>query len=243
MLFALAARTAVGYASFLGFVALVLAAEIAFPRERTIDRSGRVRAILFFLIYIPVAVACGLLIRVPMPRLALFGGLSLLVAPFIWDFFYYWLHRAQHASPLLWRFHAVHHSARELGAGAGFHHLVEEPLRVIFVYAPLALLVTNMGSFGTLLALQGVYLHSTTRLHLGPFAWIVADNRVHRIHHSTDPAHANRNFGAFTLIWDRIFGTAYFPSNDEWPEIGVSDVLPPETLRAYVLGPFARRTA
>ena len=30
------------------------------------------------------------------------------------NFFYYWMHRAQHAVPLLWRFHRVHHSIAEL---------------------------------------------------------------------------------------------------------------------------------
>ncbi|MER8501687.1 sterol desaturase family protein [Mesorhizobium sp. M0195] len=32
------------------------------------------------------------------------------------DFFYYWIHRAQHAVPFLWRMHATHHSIRELTA-------------------------------------------------------------------------------------------------------------------------------
>ncbi|WP_352893005.1 sterol desaturase family protein [Mesorhizobium sp. M0984] len=32
------------------------------------------------------------------------------------DFFYYWMHRAQHAVPFLWRMHATHHSIRELTA-------------------------------------------------------------------------------------------------------------------------------
>jgi sterol desaturase/sphingolipid hydroxylase (fatty acid hydroxylase superfamily) len=239
VLIAFVARTVVGYGSFLGFVAIVLAAELRFPRERTITHDGRVRAILFFLLYIPVAVACGLFIRVPVPRLALLGGVGAFAAPFVWDFFYYWLHRAQHAIPFLWRFHAVHHSARELGAGAGFHHFAEEPLRILFVSAPLALFVNGMGWAAIILAAQGVYLHSTTRLHLGRFAWIVADNRVHRVHHSTEARHLNKNFGAFTLLWDRLFGTDYFP-HDEWPDIGLSDRREPRTFRAYVLAPFAR---
>src|SRR5947209_7784814 len=45
-----------------------------------------------------------------------FAGLTIfpLLAAFVFDFFYYWMHRLQHALPLLWREHSVHHSIREL---------------------------------------------------------------------------------------------------------------------------------
>jgi len=33
----------------------------------------------------------------------------------------------------------------------------------------------------------------------------------HQIHHSTDPAHFNRNLGSFLAIWDWMFGTLYMP--------------------------------
>ena len=37
-------------------------------------------------------------------------------AAFLGNFIYYWFHRAQHVVPVLWRFHKIHHSIRELSA-------------------------------------------------------------------------------------------------------------------------------
>ena len=54
---------------------------------------------------------------------------------------------------------------------------------------------------------QGNYLHSPIRLHLGVLGRYIVDNRVHRIHHSLEPAHFDKNFGMFTTLWDRLFGT------------------------------------
>ncbi len=37
---------------------------------------------------------------------------------------------------------------------------------------------------------------------------------IHRVHHSKDPALANKNYGSTFMIWDRLFGT-YHPGLDE----------------------------
>src|SRR5437667_5203769 len=41
-------------------------------------------------------------------------GLQLLEAMLVTDVTAYWMHRALHAIPLLWRFHRVHHSSEQL---------------------------------------------------------------------------------------------------------------------------------
>src|SRR5471030_1750940 len=53
-----------------------------------------------------------------------------LAASLIGNVFYYWLHRAQHAVPLLWRFHRVHHSITEMSAVSSYHHFRSEERRV-----------------------------------------------------------------------------------------------------------------
>ena len=88
---------------------------------------------------------------------------------------------------------------------------------------------------------QGNFLHSPTRLHLGPIVRrILADNRFHRIHHSTDPRHFDKNFGAGTSLWDQLFGTAYFPTADEWPDTGLSDQREAQSVSEYLWRPFGR---
>jgi sterol desaturase/sphingolipid hydroxylase (fatty acid hydroxylase superfamily) len=69
---------------------------------------------------------------------------------------------------------------------------------------------------------------------------IIADNRFHRIHHSVEPQHFGKNFGAGTSLWDQLFGTAYFPAADEWPATGLSDQREANTVSEYLWSPFKR---
>ncbi|MEM5373343.1 sterol desaturase family protein [Paraburkholderia azotifigens] len=161
------------------------------------------------------------------------------------DFFYYWMHRAQHAIPLLWRMHATHHSIRELTAWNCNHHVSEPVVYALFVALPLALIHFDSGFVPaiamTLISFQAHFSHSSTRLNLGPLRYIIGDGQFHRIHHSMDPHHRRRNYGFFTTIWDTAFRTAYWPERDEWPEVGLRNQSEPHTVRDYVMFPFDRR--
>jgi sterol desaturase/sphingolipid hydroxylase (fatty acid hydroxylase superfamily) len=59
------------------------------------------------------------------------------------------------------------------------------------------------------------------------------DNRFHRIHHSVEPKHFEKNFGIMFTVWDQLFRTAYFPRPDEWPKTGVAGIQPPRKLSDY----------
>ncbi|MEX3694105.1 sterol desaturase family protein [Paraburkholderia sp. BR14263] len=161
------------------------------------------------------------------------------------DFFYYWMHRAQHAIPLLWRLHATHHSIRELTAWNCNHHISEPLVYAVFVALPLALIHFNSGVVPaiamTLISFQAHLSHSSTRVNLGPLRYIIGDNQFHRIHHSMESHHRHRNYGFFTTIWDTVFRTAYWPDKEEWPEVGLRNQPEPHTVRDYVLFPFDQR--
>lgn len=221
--------------------ALILPLELALPRKgSTVSLVSRLRAAAFWLTWVPVTIATLLLARVIWGALGirplvdslapalLPHGVSLVVgaiaAAFVGDFFYYWCHRAQHR--FLWRFHAVHHSVRELSGMSAYHH-INDPLGTPIL--------------GLLLGWQGHYLHSVTRLNLGPLGRVIQDNRFHRIHHSIRPEHFDKNFGVFTTLWDWLFGTAHFPAADEWSDTGVADAPEPTTIADYYFAPFRSR--
>jgi sterol desaturase/sphingolipid hydroxylase (fatty acid hydroxylase superfamily) len=44
-------------------------------------------------------------------------------------------------------------------------------------------------------------------------------------------------------LWDHLFGTAYVPREDEWPDTGVENFPEPATVSQYLLAPFAWRKA
>ncbi len=43
----------------------------------------------------------------------------------------------------------------------------------------------------------------------------------HRIHHSVEPQHIDKNFSSAFPIMDVIFGTAHIPAPDEYPDTGL----------------------
>src|SRR5688572_32480687 len=72
---------------------------------------------------------------------ALPGVLQFLLLIIVADFTQYWVHRTFHAVPLLWRFHAVHHSADHMDWLAGSRlHLVDVAVTRGLTYVPIYLL-------------------------------------------------------------------------------------------------------
>jgi sterol desaturase/sphingolipid hydroxylase (fatty acid hydroxylase superfamily) len=92
---------------------------------------------------------------------------------------------------------------------------------------------------GFIVMLLSYYIHSPIDVHFGPFRKVLVDNRFHRIHHSIEPRHFDKNFGICFSIWDRWFGTAYDPAPDEWPSVGLSDVPAPRGVVEFLTLPLA----
>lgn len=165
--------------------------------------------------------------------------LTIIAVAIVADFWFYWFHRMQHR--FLWRFHRVHHSIREMHATNANHHVSESLFNGLFLFIPASLIFWDypLVPAGMLLrTLLSQYIHSPVDLDFGPLRSVLVDNRFHRIHHSLKPGHFDSNFGGFTTIWDRLFGTAYWPANDEWPAIGVEGVDEPQTVREWLSLPW-----
>lgn len=154
----------------------------------------------------------------------------------ITEFFQYWIHRAFHHFPLLWRFHALHHSL-EVNVLNNIGHPVESVLAILFVGIPTALLIgvshEQLFLVVAFTSIQGHINHTLLPIHLGPLSGtLLCDNRFHVIHHSLDPAHFNKNF-ANIPIWDMVFGT-YVPSSPRLIPTGLADRAPPRTIGQYL---------
>jgi len=170
----------------------------------------------------------GLSIPVAFPDHFLGQLLQGLAYLFIYDFFYYWLHRAQHTFPLLWAQHKLHHSDFSLNVTTGNrHHWLEEPIRVFVVLLPIGLLfnqkAVTLGWLWTTLLLWGYFIHLNVRLQLGPLTPVFCGPQAHRIHHSDQPEHFDRNYAAFFPVFDILFGTYCAPKRAEFPTTGLAD--------------------
>lgn len=160
------------------------------------------------------------------------------------DLFQYAIHRCFHALPALWRFHAVHHSSRQLDWLAGSRlHLVDIVVVRAFTLLPLQLLGFSERALVVYLvgvSFHAVWIHANMRPRFGVLRHLVVTPEFHHWHHAADPEAVDRNF-AVHLPWiDRLFGTAHVP--DRWPErYGIAGDPVPETWPAQLVWPFGRR--
>jgi len=163
---------------------------------------------------------------------------ALFIPALLTEFFYYWFHRLQHAVPLLWRFHAVHHAIEELNVANSAHHITEGIFKLPFIIVPLNFLiqlqVPSVLFISIFLTNWSILIHANSRISLGPLDYVFVRPLYHRIHHSMDSRHHNRNFCALFPIWDILFGTAYFPAWDEWIKTGLPDNCEAKTIGQYL---------
>ena len=135
------------------------------------------------------------------------------------DLVQYWVHRALHRVPALWRFHAIHHSIREMDWLAGSRlHLVDVVVTRALVVLPafvLGFAEPALYIWLVIIALQGVLNHVNMRFRLRPIERLLVTPRFHYWHHAVSPP--DRNFAVHFPWLDRLFGTHYLPDG-QWPE-------------------------
>jgi sterol desaturase/sphingolipid hydroxylase (fatty acid hydroxylase superfamily) len=144
------------------------------------------------------------------------------------ELFEYWAHRLMHETALLWRFHAIHHSAPRLyWLNAVRFHPVDYVLLGICKLVPLAVLgapAAVLALVNVFSAVHGSYKHSNVPVRLGPLNWVFSMAELHRWHHSRDVREANRNYGGNLALWDVVFGTRFLPPGREPPtDVGLAD--------------------
>lgn len=141
------------------------------------------------------------------------------------DFGRYWLHRWYHASDLLWRFHRVHHTAVQMDSLSVFRmHVGEAVLKNGLLFLPFQLLGVStwvIVVYSSWDILKGFWHHANLRTYVGPVNYVLNTAELHWWHHSVEDRGQHSNYGSILSIWDRLFGTFYWPRGS-WPEqIGV----------------------
>ena len=161
------------------------------------------------------------------------------------DFTQYWVHRAFHAVPALWRFHAVHHSADHMDWLAGSRlHLVDVAVTRGLTYVPIYLLGFADGplfAYLVLVSAQATFIHANVRFAFGPLRYVVATPHFHHWHHAAEAEAVDKNFAVHLPILDVVFGTAHVP--DRWPAAyGITGGEPPPSgYFRQLLWPFKAR--
>lgn len=130
------------------------------------------------------------------------------------DFGDYVYHVTMHKFSWLWRFHLVHHSAREVDVSTTIReHPGDTFVRVSFLIFWVFLIGAG---WGVLLLRQTVETISNLTSHskyclpvrLGHIlGWIFITPNLHHVHHHYQRPYTDCNFGDVFSVWDRVFGT------------------------------------
>ncbi len=171
-----------------------------------------------------LAVAGMLLLRDGGPNLKLYPDIGAFGLWWFWlsmpagivfhDFYFYWAHRFMHLPGVFERVHRVHHLSTNPSPLAAFAF---HPIEALIELGGILLFATLFPVHPIALALIGFYsLLSNVLGHLGyelfPQGFIrspalnwINTSTSHNQHHRS----INYNFGLYSLIWDRIFGTLH----------------------------------
>lgn len=171
-------------------------------------------------------------------QFALPGWLAITLSWLALDFAIYCQHIAFHKWPLFWRLHQIHHSDIEFDATTAvrFH-----PLEIILSMLYKTLWIVALGAhpmaviaFEISLNGAATFNHSNIALPAwldSKLRWLLITPDMHRIHHSTEPAETDSNYGFSISWWDRLCKTYRAESQN------------PQTTMAIGLKPYRQQAS
>lgn len=137
------------------------------------------------------------------------------------DFVQYWIHRAFHQVPCLWRFHAVHHSVQTMDWLAGSRlHLVEIIVVRSLTATPMFAMGFDPNAIQTYIFIVYVYaafIHCNVGWNLSRIERFFVTPRFHHWHHGSEPDAIDVNYAIHFPLIDWLFGT-HRPDDHLWPD-------------------------
>jgi len=154
------------------------------------------------------------------------------------DLMDYSFHRLQHKVSWLWAMHSFHHSDETINPTTGYrHYWLDRPL-IAFFYFPVGLLFKPDPAVVILASIIGwllpLYQHLNMKIGFGKLSWLFISPQFHRIHHSLDSRHYDKNFAGFTPLWDVLFGTYFEPDKELYPATGIAEGEPDGVVSALI---------
>jgi sterol desaturase/sphingolipid hydroxylase (fatty acid hydroxylase superfamily) len=241
---------------FAGFAALLLGERVAPYAPSEQKKSFRLlfhlgisvanSVLLYFIITRPILAALSLTASHNMGlgrQLGLDGWAEIAATVIAFDFWDYWMHRANHRIPFLWRFHKAHHSDMEIDVTTSTRfHLGELVISncvkclMILLWGPS---LEGLVTFDILLTVCSQFHHSNLKIPAGvqdPLERVIVTPRMHRCHHALHESCVNTNFATILSVWDRI-GKSYHFAKDrrEMAQIGL---FKPRGAATMQLAPF-----
>ncbi|GAA3442833.1 sterol desaturase family protein [Planomonospora venezuelensis] len=126
------------------------------------------------------------------------------------DLAYYWFHRLHHRIRMLWASHVVHHSSRYFNLSTALRQSWT-PMSTLPFWLPLALLGIPPWMILLQQSISLVYQFFLHTERVGtlwrPIELVFNTPSHHRVHHGSNSAYLDRNYGGILIVWDRLFRT------------------------------------
>ena len=157
--------------------------------------------------------------------------LGLFIFFIISDFVQWNTHRLLHRVPMLWNFHKVHHSVKEMGFAAHLrYHWMEPVVYKSLLYIPIAIIggfdAQDVAIVYFFTIAIGHLNHANLGWDYGVLKYIFNNPKMHIWHHAKKlPSHVRFgvNYGLTLSIWDYMFKTNYVPHDGRDIELGFED--------------------
>jgi sterol desaturase/sphingolipid hydroxylase (fatty acid hydroxylase superfamily)/uncharacterized membrane protein YhhN len=138
------------------------------------------------------------------------SAVGVLLALVMYDFCYYWLHRAGHVVALFWAAHVVHHQSQHYNLSTALRQTSSGLLFGWIFYLPMAVLGVPPTVFGIVLLIDLLYqfwVHTEQVGKLGWFDRVFCSPSNHRVHHAVNDGYVDKNYGGILMLWDHLFGS------------------------------------
>ena len=140
--------------------------------------------------------------------------MTIIIGVLALDFSSWLVHFVMHKTPVLWRFHLIHHSDNNVDVTTGLrHHPGDSLLRGIFFLLLIFISGAPMYSvmiYQTLVVLSTAFTHANIRLPKKldyALSFILVSPNMHKVHHHWKQPYTDSNYGAVFSFWDRLLGT------------------------------------
>jgi sterol desaturase/sphingolipid hydroxylase (fatty acid hydroxylase superfamily) len=156
----------------------------------------------------------------------------------------YAMHRAFHGRRL-WRFHALHHSSREVDwlSSVRLHPVNDVVMKLAQVVPFIAVGFDPavVAAYAPFLTFHALLLHANVSWTFGPLRYVVSSPAFHRWHHTTQAEGLDKNFAGLFPFIDVMFGTFYMPEGRQPDRFGILDGNVPEGIVRQMAYPFRGR--
>jgi len=147
-----------------------------------------------------------------------------IVALVLYDFCYYWVHRAGHEVNLFWASHVIHHSSEDFNLATALRQSATGFYFKWAFYLPLAILGIPTKVFVVIALIDLLYqywVHTQLIGRMGFLERFLVTPSNHRVHHGQNDYCIDKNYGGIFCIWDQLFGTYADERTDEPVVYGV----------------------